>query len=70
VCCARSPKGGAMSAEHAAQRLGVPLRTVQALLAQLVEEGECHADKNGRRVQYRVEDTTFSEPTQRSAQTP
>jgi hypothetical protein len=63
-------EGGAMSAKDAAQRLGVPLRTVQALLAQLVEEGECHADKNGRRVQYRVEDTTFSEPTQRSAQTP
>ena len=51
------------TAKEAAKSLGLPLRTVQAGLQKLVEEGICIAERQGNRVEYRVEDTTFSEPT-------
>jgi hypothetical protein len=52
-----------LSAKDLANELGVALRTVQASLKTLLEEGQCVTHKNGRVVTYRVEDTTFSEPT-------
>ncbi|MGE0790797.1 MAG: hypothetical protein AB7S26_34300 [Sandaracinaceae bacterium] len=57
-------RGAAGSARDAARELGVPLRNVQHALKRLVEEGACEVEKHGREVRYRVEDTTFSEPTQ------
>lgn len=51
------------SARDVATELGVALRTVQACLRDLMEEGACEAQKSGRTVAYRVEDTTFSEPS-------
>lgn len=50
-------------ARELAKELGVALRTMQTLLSQLAAEGLCDAEKDGRRLVYRVEDTTFSEPT-------
>ena len=52
-----------VTAKDAAKALEVPLRTVQAELQQLVSDGACNAERQGRKVQYWVEDTTFSEPT-------
>lgn len=54
-------KLGATSAGVAADSLRMPLRTVQAVLQQLVAEGACSTERDGRRVSYRVEDTTFTE---------
>jgi len=54
---------GASSARDAARALEVPLRTVHRALQQLVAEGACELRKEGRHVEYVVEDTTFSEPT-------
>jgi len=54
---------GAGDAKSAAGALEVPLRTVQKALKQLAEEGAVLAKRRGRGVEYRVEDTTFSEPT-------
>jgi len=51
------------TARAAAQELGVPLRTLQLVLRDLVDDGVCRAHKTGRHVVYLVEDTTFSEPT-------
>lgn len=51
------------TAKQAAKALSVPLRTVQAQLSQLVAEGSCDAEKEGRQLCYFVEDTTFAEPT-------
>ena len=45
------------------ERAGAPLRSVQHALKRLVEGGACEAIKRGRVVCYRVEDTTFTEPT-------
>jgi hypothetical protein len=56
---------GGGTAKGAAEALGIPLRTAQAALQALVQEGVCIAERRGRLVEYRVEDTTFSEPTQR-----
>ncbi len=50
---------GECSAREVAERLGVPLRTVQMALRQMTEEGACVAHKDGRRIAYAVEDTTF-----------
>ena len=36
-------------------------------LKALIEEGVCVSEKDGRQVVYFVEDTTFSEPTERLA---
>ena len=57
-------------ARELATELGVALRTMQTLLAQLAAEGLCEATKDGRRLTYRVEDTTFSEPTRAAAPPP
>lgn len=54
---------GPSSANAAAECLRMPLRTVQALLQQLVAEGACTTERDGRRVAYRIEDTTFTEVT-------
>jgi hypothetical protein len=54
---------GPSSANAAAECLRMPLRTVQALLQQLVAEGACSTERDGRRVAYRIEDTTFTEVT-------
>jgi hypothetical protein len=54
---------GTTSASDAAQSLRMPLRTVQAVLQQLVAEGACSTERDGRRVAYRIEDTTFTAVT-------
>ncbi|AKF08986.1 hypothetical protein DB32_006135 [Sandaracinus amylolyticus] len=56
-------RGGAVSARALATTLGVPLRTMQRVLAELVTDGDLARVQEGREVAYRVEDTTFSEPT-------
>lgn len=58
---ARSDAG--VAARDLAAELGLPLRTVQAALEGLVEEGACVRVRNWRQVAYKVEDTTFEEPT-------
>lgn len=58
-----SARGGISRARELAEDLGVPLRTVQAALGRLVEEGECLREGEGQALVYRVEDTTFREPT-------
>ena len=54
---------GGSSARDAAKALRVPLRSAQAALEALVGDGALERDRVGRRVGYRVEDTTFQEPT-------
>lgn len=56
-------RAGRTSARKAAQQLGVPLRSVQAALKVLVDEGACDRERSGGHVEYKVEDTTFQEPT-------
>ncbi len=51
------------TARESATHAGAPLRSVQHALKRLVEEGVCEARKRGRVVCYRIEDTTFTEPT-------
>ena len=46
-----------------AETLRVPLRTVQATLGEMVTEGACETHKEGRSPMYRLEDTTFYEPS-------
>lgn len=52
-----------VGAREIAKELGIALRTMQTMLGELAEEGACVAEREGRRIAYRVEDTTFSEPT-------
>ncbi len=54
---------GRTSAKEAAELLGIPIRTAQDALRRLVEEGACRAVKEGRRLHYHVEDTTYLDPT-------
>ncbi|MBI2896968.1 MAG: hypothetical protein HYY06_25650 [Deltaproteobacteria bacterium] len=54
---------GAGTAKDAAQALQIPLRTAQAAIQSLVSDGVCILERHGRRVEYRVEDSTFCEPT-------
>ena len=54
---------GRASAKELAVALGVPLRTVQRVVADLVEDDTVSHEKVGRVVVYAVEDTTFSEAT-------
>ena len=56
-------KHGKLSAKDASRILGVPLRTVQATLQLLSQEGACVVEREGRKVRYLLEDTTFHEPT-------
>ena len=60
--CMSKQMHGARSRDLA-RTLRVPLRTVQAILGELVEEGACEMNKDGRKVVYRLEDTTFYEPS-------
>ena len=53
----------ASTAKEAAEALGVSLRAAQAALQQLVNDGALISERRGNQVAYRVEDTTFSEPT-------
>lgn len=52
-----------VSAKDVASRLHVALRTVQVAFRRLLDEGACTTERIGRTVAYRVEDTTFQEPT-------
>lgn len=54
---------GRATAKDIAQAMQIPLRTVQRKLGRLVEDGACAAEKDRKRTEYVVEDTTFSEPT-------
>lgn len=51
------------SAQDVADHLAVPVRTVRAALKALQMEGACVMDRAGRNTSYRVEDTTFYEPS-------
>ncbi len=62
--------GGAASARAIAERLGVSLRSAQLALEALIREGLCDRARVGNAVVYRVEDTTFHEPTQRDGAPP
>jgi hypothetical protein len=53
----------ASSAKEIAERTGLPLRTVQAELGRLVDEGVCRREKDGRNTEYLVEDTVVREPS-------
>jgi hypothetical protein len=59
-------QGGA-SARDAAQGLGVSLRAAQGALKELAETGACRQRRDGRAVEYVVEDTIFSDPTSKIA---
>lgn len=68
--CAREPeellarhlaRTGPQSSEAAAETLGLPVRTVRAILQRLVEDGVCRILRDGRNVRYQVEDTTFTQ---------
>jgi hypothetical protein len=54
---------GQAGSEDIAGELRISVRAVQAALKQLVEDGACHPERQGRAIVYRVDDTTFSEPT-------
>ena len=54
---------GRVSAAQASRILGIPVRTTQAALKALAEEGACRIIREGRNIEYVVEDTTFHVPT-------
>jgi hypothetical protein len=56
-------KRGCMTAKETSHELGIPLRSAQAALEALIATGACARERNGRAVVYRVDDTTFQEPT-------
>ena len=55
--------GGRASARDVTEALGVPLRTVQDALGQLVGDESCRRERSGRTHEYALEDTTFFAPT-------
>ena len=57
------------SARDAAKRLGVPLRTVQTALRELVADGACSVQRDRGRVEYGVQEPTFSDTTTRLGMT-
>jgi DNA-binding transcriptional ArsR family regulator len=59
----RLARAGEVGAKELADALGMPLRTVQDSLRVLVEDGACTPKREGRRVLYSIEDTTFQLPT-------
>jgi DNA-binding transcriptional regulator PaaX len=46
--------------DDASQRLGYSRRAIQGALRQLVDEGLCRSSRDGRHVEYALEDSTFS----------
>ncbi|MFK8003312.1 MAG: hypothetical protein AB8H86_27325 [Polyangiales bacterium] len=52
------------TAKDAAMRLGLPLRTIQEALKELIDGGACAKRREGRKIAYVIEDTTFAPPTQ------
>lgn len=54
---------GRLTAKDTSQELGIPLRSAQAALEALLSSGACSRERNGRSIEYRVDDTTFQEPT-------
>jgi DNA-binding transcriptional ArsR family regulator len=56
---------GLSSTRDAASDLGVAVRTAQASLKRLTDDGACEMRRDGRHITYRLEDTTFLEPTTR-----
>jgi hypothetical protein len=54
---------GRVSPKDTATRLGIPLRTAQAILRRLADEGVFRVEADGRALFYTLEDTTFREPT-------
>jgi hypothetical protein len=56
---------GKATAKEASDALGIPLRSAQAALESLLQVGACTRERQGRSVEYRVDDTTFQEPTAR-----
>ena len=58
-----SASGGNATAREIARGMGVPLRSIQRALGDLVEEGSCETRARGRATAYVLEDTTFAEPT-------
>ncbi|NOY90499.1 MAG: hypothetical protein GXP55_04755 [Deltaproteobacteria bacterium] len=54
---------GGVTTRRAARELDVSVRTAQLALRRLLESGDCVQSRDGRRVHYTVEDTTFTEPT-------
>nr|MDQ3034239.1 ArsR family transcriptional regulator [Myxococcota bacterium] len=58
---------GKASANDAARSTGLAVRTVQDALKALADEGVCELEREGRHLVYSVEDTTFSEATERFA---
>lgn len=60
-------RDGRLTAAEAATKTGLSVRAAQDALKSLAEGGACTFEKEGRQLTYIVEDTTFSEPTQRLA---
>ncbi len=56
-------RDGKASASELADALGVSSRTVQTIVKGLVEDGVCEVVGKGRASHYKLEDTTFWEPT-------
>ncbi|MEM6531079.1 MAG: helix-turn-helix domain-containing protein [Myxococcota bacterium] len=54
---------GLLSTRDLAAKLNAPVRSIQAALKALVDSGVCEALKRGKGTVYRVEDTSFFEPT-------
>ncbi len=54
---------GTTGTHQAAQRLNIPLRSVQRTLQELVADGSCEALRDGANVVYRIKDTTFTSVT-------
>ena len=60
----RALVSGESTARSVAEATGLSVRQAQILLKSLAEGGECDVERRGRALHYKVEDTTFSEPTQ------
>jgi hypothetical protein len=54
---------GHASPTRTAEALGIPVRTAREILRRLADEGACRLEKSGRKLEYHLDDTTFSEPT-------
>jgi DNA-binding transcriptional ArsR family regulator len=54
---------GEASAQDLADELGLQVRTVQIALSELQADGACVSRRAARQVKYRVDDTTFAEPS-------